>query len=123
MCYKSVIKLLQKCNKSFTRVLQTEQLSAPKFWEISPIWKFSDNIIEFLCFFQNWSETPQNASKCYQNVEKAPKIVQDFYIFVQSSQKSSRKAPELFCFCQKVPKKASKKLQNSGKISIWRQLW
>jgi hypothetical protein len=94
-CYKSVIKVLQKCYKSVTRVFQAELSLASKFWEISPIREFSDNIIEFLCYFQNWSKTPQNASKCYRNVEKAPEIVQNFYIYVQSNQKISRKAPEL----------------------------
>ena len=102
---------------------------APEFREISQIREFSENSTEFLCHFQNWSKTPQKASKCYRNVEKAPEIAQNFYIFVKSTPKSSRKAPEFFKkyyrtfpFLSKVPKKAPEKLPNSGEISIWRQL-
>ena len=63
-------------------------------------------------------KTPQKASECYQNVEKAPKnsteflhicqkhpkklpiffleIAENFSVFVTSTQKSSRKAPEFW---------------------------
>ena len=65
--------------------------------------------------FQNWSKTPQKASKWYQNVEKAPEIAQNFYIFVKSTKKAPKKLPiflknttELFRFCQKYPKKLPK---------------
>ena len=93
----------------------TELSLAPEFREISRIREFSENSTEFRCYFQNWSKTPQKASKCYQNVEKAPEIAQNFYKFVKSTPKSSRKAPEflkniteLFRFCQKYPKKLPK---------------
>ena len=69
---------------------------------------------------------PKKATELYQILKKLPKKAQNFYIFVKMTQKSSQKAPdcffnstELFCFCQKYPKK----LPNSGEISIWRHLW
>ena len=69
---------------------RAELSPAPEFREISRIREFSENSTEFLCYFQNWSKTPQKASKCYRNVEKAPEIAQNFYIFVKSTPKSSR---------------------------------
>ena len=105
---------------------KAELLPAPEIREFSRIRSFSgnstENSTENSVLFQNWSKTPQKASKWYRNVEKAPEIAQNFYIFVKSTQKSSRKAPEfflntteLFRFCQKYPKKHP----NSGEISIW----
>ena len=99
-----------------------ELLLAPEIREFSRIRSFSgnstENSTENSVLFQNWSKTPQKASKWYQNVEKAPEIAQNFYIFVKSTQKSSQKAPdifknttELFCFCQKYPKKLPKSSQ------------
>ena len=82
------------------RALSTysELSPAPEFRGISRIREFSENSTEnsteFLCYFQNWSKTLQKASECYQNLGKAPEIAQNFYIFVKSTQKSSRKAPE-----------------------------
>ena len=105
---------------------------APKFREISRNREFSENSTEnsteFLCYFQNWSKTPQKASECYQNVEKAPKNSTEFLHICQkhpkklskSSQIKKKIAQDISAF---VPKKAPEKLPNSGDTSILRHLW
>ena len=69
--------------------LASELSPAPEFRGISRIWEFSENSTEnsteFLCYFQNWSKMLQKASECYQILGKAPKIAQNFYIFVKSA--------------------------------------
>ena len=68
-------------------------------------------------------KTPQKASECYQNVEKAPKNSTEFLHICQKHPKKLpiffRNSRELFSFCHKYPKK----LLNSGQISIWHHLW
>ena len=66
---------------------------APEFREISTMWEFSENDTEFLCYIQNWSKTPQKASECYQNVEKAHKYITAFLHICLKQEAQSRKRP------------------------------
>ena len=75
-------------------------------------------------------KTPQKASECYQNVEKAPKNSTEFLHICQKHPKKLPKSSRIFLkyhrtfpFLSKVPKKAPEKLLNSGEISIWHHLW
>ena len=65
--------------------------------------------------FSKLVKHPKKLPNATKTLKKLPKIAQNFYIFVKSTQKSSRKAPEflkntteLFRFCQKYPKKLPK---------------
>jgi hypothetical protein len=101
---------------------------APEIREFSRIRSFSgnstENSTENSVLFQNWSKTSQKATKWYQNIEKAPKIAQNFYIFVRSIQKSSLKLP---IFKKKIPQNLSVFVKSTQKSSrkapeFWRDL-
>ena len=71
-------------------------------------------------------KTPQIASECYQNIEKAPKNSTEFLHICQKHPKSSRfffrNSRELFSFCHKYPKKLLKS-SRILEISIWQHFW
>ena len=98
---------------------------APKFWEISQIREFSENSTEnrtkFLCYFQNWSKTPQKLLNATETLKKLPKIAQNFYIFVKSAQKSSQKLPIFLKIGQNFSVFVKSTLKSSRKApEFWR---
>ena len=89
--------------------------------------KIAQKIAQNFCaIFKIGQKHPKKLPNATETLKKLPKIAQNFYIFVKSTQqklpKNSRiflKCHKTFPFLSKVPKKAPEKLPNSGEISIW----
>ena len=65
----------------------TEVSPAPKFLEISRIREFSENSTELCPILKIGLKRPRKLANANETLKKLSKIAQNFYIFVESTQK------------------------------------